>query len=201
MAVVDWLKESLQALGQFDEDALQSTIHSHLQSKYHPAVELTIQVPISKLSSSYELIPCKGYIKGQARGAEIDCIVACGHWERLQLLNKEQEKGFIHLEDHFSELVPKTRSIRLLTFQHGILNSSADFQNMGKSILGNLPEKPLCFGLYNVSFGYTNDLSRLGHEVRGYLTETVCRTRLMIMTFINQLLRSNPAALWAHIVH
>ena len=201
MVATDLLKETLQIIGESDEERLQSIIRSHLHTTYPLTAQLNIRVPMSKLSSTYALIPCKGSIKGGSRKVEIDCGVACGHWEKLRLSTEEQKTGFVNIEDHFSELLPTIGNVGLLTFQNGILNSVADFQDMGKSILENLSEEPLCIGLYNASSGLTGDVDRLTQALQGYVTEGICRTRLMMTTFITQLLQTNPQALWIHIAH
>ena len=132
----------------------------------------------------------------------IPCKVACGRLYQL----KDHIKGeTINILDHLDLLFPKFESIGLFTFQNGIQNSLADFEDMGNRIIEKLrPESPLCIGLYNGTnakhCGMADDLTRFSHEWH-LNTSSVMVIRQMITTLAKIFSKINTRALWAHIAH
>lgn len=181
------------------EERLRILNNKYLSIEYPENAEISIHVPIEELQDSKDdqWVLCKGYI-GRTK---LDCAVGCGHWHKLQFTSQELETGTVNIVDHFSELLSNTKVISLITYQNGIQNSLEDFKKMGGLIYTKLPERPLCIGLYNTTYGLTNDLGRLAQTIDGYLTRIICCTRVMINTFTKLFLKSHPNLLWTHIAH
>lgn len=80
-------------------------------------------------------------------------------------------------------------------------NSIDDFTKMGKSILKNLSEKPLCIGIYNPHKGLLNDLVGVQSKLNGIISDPICGMLGMI-NFVAPKMRSiNPQLFWAHVAH
>lgn len=184
--------------------------------------DVKILVPIRKieeLEGNYETITCEGWV-GTIRS---EFHVACGHWDVLKdkLSDSEKRLGKFNLMDYFHELVlpPSTKkrnawdsqekkgNIGLVTYQNGINNKPIDFEKKSDWILENLPERPLCIGLFNPSHGKSlpgplgaaPDLYRMSEE-KVYHTDTVATTWSMFRTFA-KLLPKDPRFFWLHIAH
>jgi hypothetical protein len=107
----------------------------------------------------------------------------------------------INLFDHLSDLFPKGSKIGFATFQNGIRNTLADFQNMGELISKKFSGNSLIIGLYNPTEGFLRDMDRVAGHNSGEMCPTVCRTRLMFSTLATQLRKCSPFLKWLHIAH
>ncbi len=175
-------------------------LYSHSWTN-RPDEATNIDVPIASIRSSLDvkdLIFCKGFI-GETR---VDWVVSCGHWHKLQFSTEEIKKGVVNIVDHFSEILPKEGAIvGLITWQNGMNTTFKEFSEMSKSIVGIVPEGPLCIGLHNPTEGIFNDYKRVVKEQKGQDTPTVQRTRQMFTTMIDLLPNINPNLIWVHIQH
>lgn len=179
--------------------------------------DLKILIPLNKieeLKGNYKPIICEGRV-GTIRS---ELHVACGHWDILKgkFTDKEKREGRFNLLDYLSELAlppsikkspEKNGNIGLVTYQNGINNTPDDFKNKGTWILENLPERPLCIGLFNPSngkflpgpTGAIPDLYRMREE-KVYNTDTLATTWCMFRTFA-KFLPKDPNFFWLHIAH
>lgn len=163
-----------------------------------------IDLPLAKINQNDPLIKCKAFVGTH----EVDCLSACGHWNRLILNAKEKTSGYVNLLDHLAELLPSKQdgnaqkeTIGLFTFQNGINNSWDDFKVMGSSILKNLPENPLCIGFYNPKKGIVNDLLGVNDKLVGLLSDIVCSTLEIFTQLATKLEATNNKLAWVHIAH
>lgn len=132
--------------------------HLHFRALYEANKEIRrkfdgmmccIDIPISELKKDDTWIKCEGFFGYR----QFTCIASCGFWHKIKPTPREITTGYIRLFDHLHELVPKPgpnsgNKIAFFTFQNGINNNFDDFLRMGQAILTNLPEKPLCLGIY-----------------------------------------------------
>lgn len=164
--------------------------------------KLSIDIPVWKMTDSYELIKCEGSISGGVNGTptKIQCFVACANWGELVRLG-----GTVNIVDHLDKLLPREgNGIGLVTFQNGINNSLEDFEKLGNSVLKNLngDEKPLCIGLYNATDGgLFSDLARLKTRLDGVCTDNICNAHKFFSTLADKLPVINDELLWAHFAH
>ncbi len=173
-------------------------ISQHIHNKYYGKA-LHIQIPLKEIKKN-----TRSFIKGQATiGSDrYACLVACGHWSKLQPTRSDVESGQVILFDHLAELVPnRGKKIALLTFQNGINNTLENFMDMGESILEQVPEIPLCIGLYNPTKGLINDLREVSNKLDGILSDTICATHALFATLAEKLKKINPEQLFAHFTH
>lgn len=160
-----------------------------------------IDVSIHQIANSInarDLIACKGSIGD----VEVDWVVSCGHWHKLQYSPEELNAGVVNIVDHFHEIMPKDGMIiGLITGQNGIQTSLQEFRSMSKSIIDKVPESALYVGLHNSPSWLGGDLFRVMKESCGKETPAVARTRQFMEAIVGQLHDINPKLLWMHISH
>lgn len=158
--------------------------------------QLVLNLPLPLPKSNW--IECRGSVGTKY----FDCIVSCGHWHKLKPTYEEMSARQLNLIEHLHELLPSHgRDIGLFTFQNGIDNLKEDLKRMGDSILKNIPEKPLCIGLYNPTKGKIHDLSGVLDKLSGLLSDTICITAQFFSTLADTLFKINPGLHWAYIAH
>lgn len=72
------------------------------------------------------------------------------------------------------------------------MNTPEDFELMGKQIIANFPENPLCIGLYNEKLGLLNHLKRVPLHLRNKMTKVVGKTYIFLKTIIKRIHSINP---------
>jgi hypothetical protein len=171
----------------------------HAKSRAPDLLEnFRIEISLSKLSDFGKMIDGKIYLNEK----RVDCLVSCGHWDRLQLSSEELGRRRINLLDHLSELLPREgRVIGLVTAQNGICTSYRDFDAVSDSIQQKIEEGTLLITLYNPSKGLLSDLNRVSDELSGKETSIISRTRQFMVSLADRLSKINPTLLWMHIVH
>lgn len=166
--------------------------------KSYSGAKLSIYLPLEEIKSSYKPIACKGTI-GKT---EVDILVACGHWHKLNYTPEELKTGVFNLIDHLHELIPsKGKTIGLITFQNGIKNFLEDFRLMGEAILANIPEGTLAIGLYNPTKGLRADLGGVYDKLLHNLCNTACCTYSMMVFLADYLSKFNRDLYWVHVAH
>ncbi len=135
----------------------------------------------------------------------VDCVVACGHWHKLEDLKESK----INLIDHLEKLLPPKQSsssdskgpVGLVTFQNGIQNNWDKFEQMGQTIVNLFPEGPLCIGIHNPTTHFLpTDMLRFTNEpeMNPVAVYSLCQ---MMKTFADLLPKINPKLVWAHFAH
>jgi RHS repeat-associated protein len=163
--------------------------------------EPNIEVEISRIPTAAnvkEVLVCKGAVGD----VEVDWIVSCSNWHKLQFTPEELNAGKINIIDHFYEIMPKDGMIiGLITAQNGIMTNLGELKVMGDSIIDKIPESSLFIGMHNPTLGFVSDLRRVRAEKKGVDTPIVCRTRQFMEAIVDRVHNLNPNLLWMHISH
>lgn len=174
------------------------SLNEKMQNKYEGRT-FRITIPLHRIPTTSEWISCEGFIGSY----QFDCLLSCGYWHKLRPTLEERVSGRLDLLDHLFELLPhQGKRIGFFTFQNGINNTKADFKDMGVAILRNLPEKPLCIGLYNPAKGIISDCIGVLDKLKGVISDSVCATNIFFTTIAEKLDQfPNKELVWAHLAH
>lgn len=132
---------------------------------------------------------------------EIDCIVACNNWEKLNEFKQNQINILDHLDKFFQNKYQ--RGIGICTFQNGIQNTFSELEGMGDLIFEKFGWKrpPFLIGFHNKTtgfiYGLKGDLERLINEWHLNIN-SVLTFRQLVYTFSDCL---HEKVLWSHICH
>lgn len=186
------------------DDMLEDyAIDTFLRGKFRGtklSIPLTL-ADIKALSTSYAPKMYLGYL-GENK---VQCSIACGHLANLKITPAELKAGKVNILDHLKELLPTTGSkIGIVTYQNGIQNTPDDFLIMGQKIVEKIKlfgGSTLCIGIYNTSWGLTNDLARVTNSVEGKDSESIWQARQLFATLSTLLPQVNSSVLWTHVAH
>jgi RHS repeat-associated protein len=158
-----------------------------------PIVYFTPQLP-----SASQLILCKGIIGT----TEVDFVVSCGHWHKLEFTPEERLSGSVNLIDHLHELTPSTGAIiGFVSAQNGMNNKQHEFVKFGQSVVDKIYENPLFIGIYNPNEGLIGGAIKVELERQGHNTDKIDVKRQFYVAFAESLHKINPQILWLNIDH
>ena len=141
--------------------------------------------------------------KAHVGEVEVDCVVSCGHWYKLQFTAEELNAGKVDLVKHMTELVPKDGTqVGLITAQNGIHTSLDKFtKGMCQTIVDKVPEGTLFLGIHLPHEGFMSDIWQAGKEILGKETPRICADRQIFVAALESLHKINPEILLLHIIH
>ncbi|MCI0381719.1 MAG: hypothetical protein L0207_01515 [Chlamydiae bacterium] len=188
----------LDLFGLFADPFSNPSDYSPSRPPLPTLIELSRQQILENSFNIAKLIPCKGIIGG----ANVDFLVSCGHWYKLEYTPEEINANKINLIDHLHELVPKQGfMIGLITSQNGMNTSLEELHKFNESIMINIPEGTLFVSLHNPTHGLWKDLERGGNELLGKETPIVALTRQFLVVLAEKISKINPKMLINHIAH
>jgi len=162
---------------------------------YHPSI--MVQVSAVRYASFNTLIPFRSYL-GRPK---LDCVVACGHWYKLQFTREEEKADRFNLLDHLSELIPhQGRTVGLEMAENGIFTSHKEFLDMCQNVVDKTPEGPLFFAAHNKNSSLLTPF-RLALGYLGWNTFRIHHNSQIMRLFASEIDKINPEALWVFFSH
>lgn len=166
-------------------------------------VPLKVEIPYEKFCFIDHglpiILPCK-FVYHDRR---VNGFVFCGAFNKLNFSPKEQELGTVDILNHLHELVAlEGANVNIITTGNGISTKLKTFREGFESVVSNLTEGTLTFGIHNRSKGFFRDTIRLFRELWFHRESHIVRDMKHILPGISErLAHINRDGKMIHLMH